>query len=178
MLRFSGDIAGQLSKTLQDFSKKMQQEANKREVKKELATESIHSMRIRVQGQGMGVSATDGDSIRPVPLRSHKDFTEAYVNQRIRLKRRGELSSQARIRFQNATATGQMLDAISSRVTAYGFDLEIGGRRRDGKDNADIVEYYEKLRPFFAMTDGEERILSTNFRNILRERARLLAKRS
>lgn len=169
---------GQLDNLLKNFADQLAQDSQKREVKKAVGDQAMTSMLIRIR-TGQGVSSLDGESIQPVKLAALGAFAtpenaEAYLKRRASMRARGELSANANVRFSNATATGQMLDAMRMRVTNSGFDLEIEpSRRRDtGKvNNAQVASYYESLRPFFAFHDGERRILNASFRDKLRKLA-------
>ncbi len=71
---------------------------------------------------------------------------------------KGEFGSPAR---SNLTFTGEMLKALSWRVTGGGLSIYIKKtRRKDGLTNDKVAEYVRVERPFLALTDGEQRILT------------------
>lgn len=89
-----------------------------------------------------------------------KPLSEPY--KKARKNRRSELSEFTSPRKSNLTFTGQMLDAISVlsatigkvRVGFYGFRKDFDGRSLTNKK---VAEYVSKDRPFFGLTEPEER---------------------
>lgn len=71
----------------------------------------------------------------------------------------------------NATLTGQMLGSISFQVNDTGVRIFIPEtvRKEGGKTNAQVLEFYSEVRPFFNLTRDERRILEREIENELRK---------
>lgn len=82
------------------------------------------------------------------------------------------LGPYGRPKKSNATFTGEMMEEIYMQATAEGFRLYVkNSKRKDesGLTNKQVMEYYSKDRPFFALTAGELRILSRELEKIVSE---------
>lgn len=95
----------------------------------------------------------------------------------IRKKNSGNLGQQTRPGTSNATATGQMLDAMDYEMRPTGFKLFVKPTKR-GKDisgypskltNSEVAGYYSIRRKIFAFSKPElERIRRTIRRDLLK----------
>lgn len=82
----------------------------------------------------------------------------------------------------NLTLSGQMLNAISYRVQNNVIKVYINDSNRrpvtkydkSNKSNREIAEYVSIRRPFFAVTDSEQRILTKEISNQVKNRLLLL----
>lgn len=117
---------------------------------------------------GKGVSSDKIEAPTLTRLASHKP---SYTKFRSKLASKGftfgEFGSIGR---SNLTLTGQMLDAIIVEARRNGFNLKIADTNRsDGKlTNAAVAEHAGNARPFFALTESEQRILFRNLETKLR----------
>lgn len=69
----------------------------------------------------------------------------------------GEFASPSR---SNLTFTGQMLNALQSRVENDKVIVFVNdSARSDGKSNRDVANHVRETRPFLALTLGEQRIV-------------------
>ena len=102
---------------------------------------------------GKGVSEDGGKTTK---LKAIKLSTQ---ENRLRLKRKGNLSSVTTPRRSNATATGQMLDSIKGKRSGSKFIFEFSGSRKEGESNQKVAEYYGKDRPFFFLAKFEIKLL-------------------
>lgn len=72
----------------------------------------------------------------------------------------------------NATFTGEMMKSLMLRSSEDGFEILIADNtRKDGSGltNKKVSEYYSEDRPFFALTDGEIRILTRELERIIKQ---------
>lgn len=95
-------------------------------------------------------------------------LSEEYVEQRRRYK--ANLGELAKVSKSNATATGQMLEAMTYKIIQDGFILYVASSSRRGElsggkskiNNNDVAKYYSKDRPIFDFSDPElQRIIRT-----------------
>ena len=98
-------------------------------------------------------------------------------------KRRRKLHPGSGERFSpnrsNLTYTGQMLNAITSKPTRSGFELQIKNTLRSdsSSSNKEIAKYVsEKGRPFFALTRPEQRVIMKKYRDFAIKLARSIIK--
>lgn len=85
----------------------------------------------------------------------------------------GEFGAPAR---SNLTLSGQMLSSITEATTLDGFRIFIPNTARNGSKltNAKVYEYVSKERPFFALTNGEFRILQNEFEKIVEQKIQVI----
>jgi hypothetical protein len=114
---------------------------------------------------GKGVNSDTVELPKQVTL---KPLTPGYIKYRSKL---AKLGSDASARRSNLTLTGQMLDAIEVEAKRNGFVLTINNNSRtDGKStNQEVAGYASKARPFFALTDKEQKVLFRELETKLRE---------
>jgi hypothetical protein len=144
---------------------------------------------------GYGVSNLDAE--RPKQARL-KPLSEQYKKYRsglvefatregrlvkFKLKNKPKLGKFGAPSISNLTLTGQMLEAIEIEARRNGFQLFINDDvREDGLlTNAQLAsrDYVQKERPFFALTDTEQRILFRDLERRLRqELQKVLGQRS
>lgn len=87
--------------------------------------------------------------------------SEDYVELRKRYK--DQLGRLGKPPFSNATATGQMLDAMIYEITTTGFVLFVAESERNGElsgaesrlNNAEVASYYAKTRKIFDFSKPE-----------------------
>lgn len=128
-----------------------------------LGTMAVDIIYKRVKG-GYGVSDDQSDSPTQQRLLS---LSPAYVNQRKKLNL-GEFGS---VKRSNLTLTGQMLSSMSYKILNDKVQISIPPTSRsDGKLNSDIASYVRQARPFLSLTKGEQRILTTELKNNLRQK--------
>lgn len=109
---------------------------------------------------GFGVDNDTKDKPRRKKL---KPLSPSYINQRRRKGVRGEFGSPSR---SNLTNTGQMLDSFKVKVSSNGFQVTIpNSARRDSKSNRQIANFVRRVRPFFALTGAEIRIIKKVIRD-------------
>ena len=74
-------------------------------------------------------------------------------------------------RKSNATLTGQMLNAISYRITDSGvtFFIDKKIRKEGGASNFEVAEFYSEARPFFGLTSDERQVIAREIENELRK---------
>ena len=94
--------------------------------------------------------------------------SEAYIE--LRKKYSGNLGRLAKATKSNATATGQMLDAMTYEMTQQGFILFVADSQRNGElsgsdsklSNKEVAAYYSKARNIFDFSKPElNRIIRT-----------------
>jgi hypothetical protein len=72
----------------------------------------------------------------------------------------------------NATFSGEMMESINLRYSSEGFQLLIMNSKRgddSGLTNLKVNQYYSADRPYFALTQGEVRILTRELEKIVKE---------
>lgn len=76
----------------------------------------------------------------------------------------------------NLTMTGQLLDSIAEENTLDGIRIYIPNtvRKNSKLTNLQIYGYVTKERPFFALTDGEYRILQNEYEKIVQEKIKVI----
>ena len=103
--------------------------------------------------------------LSPIP-----GLSEDY--QELRKQYKSDLGKLAKINKSNATATGQMLDAMISRITTAGFILEVRnstrnkelGGRASKLTNAEVASFYAQNRDIFGFSDPELNRIIRNIR--------------
>lgn len=93
----------------------------------------------------------------------------------LRKQHKSNLGRLAKVNLSNATATGQMLDAMISKVTTSGFSLIIQEKARtkelDGSSprisNSELASYYAIRRDIFEFSDPELKRIIRNIRSDL-----------
>ena len=152
-------------KDLEGFLKELEDGVFTRRTKQSLGDEAIDIVRNRTK-TGRGVSS---DTSRSPSTSKLKDVSPGYS--KWRAENPGGGSFAAKGRKSNLTYTGQMLDAIISRVTAKGFQLSVSNssRRDDNLTNKKLAEKVAKDgRPFFALTKDEQQIIRKMVDDIVR----------
>lgn len=113
--------------------------------------------------------------IKAAPKEKRKTITAIYRRERNNKEsiKTGEFFSPSR---SNLTLTGQLLNSITEGTTLDGFKIFIPNTTRNGSKltNAQVYEYVKKDRPFFALTDGEFRILKNEFESILKQKIEVI----
>ena len=110
---------------------------------------------------GMGIAANG----RGQMLNNQKRLSKSYLEQRKKYSR--NLGKFARPSFQNATATGQLIDSIKYKIVNKNIIFTISGSRSielNGKSsrltNDQVLKFYEEQgRKFFGLTDFEVEFL-------------------
>jgi hypothetical protein len=81
----------------------------------------------------------------------------------------------------NLTLTGQMLDALDSKILSNGFRIDIKNtvRRKIGNErttitNSQVANFVSEKRPFLALTIPEQRIVLKEYERIIRELSRTI----
>lgn len=88
-------------------------------------------------------------------------LSDRYI--KIREKNKSKLGSQGKPRTSNATATGQMLNAVKYVITNRGFVLFVDATSRSKElngssskiNNAEVAKYYSKNRDIFDFSAPE-----------------------
>jgi hypothetical protein len=100
-------------------------------------------------------------------------LSDEYVETRKRFK--NDLSEFTKPKKSNATATGQMLEAMVYEVTKLGFILYIKdssrtrmfGGTKSKLNNAEVAKYYNKNRKIFELSAPEEERIRRKIRTDL-----------
>jgi len=114
---------------------------------------------------GYGVN----DDTADLPVKKKlKELSAAYKK-----KRKGmTLGEFGTTNKSNLTLTGQMLNAITHKTFSDGLLLTIkaSARKDGGPNNQELAGYVsEKGRPFFALTDKEQKQIVKEFQRLVRE---------
>lgn len=103
-----------------------------------------------------------------------KPLTEKYIDFRKKHSKRLANTTSANQKKSNATATGQMLESISSKVNPGFILLFFKGKRKgelDGRtsklSNDEVAEFFQKKRPFFEITSADVNEIKRYIRSII-----------
>lgn len=111
---------------------------------------------------GYGVSKNEQ------PREKLKPLKDSYITQRQRDKKSRRLSGATTAGKSNLTRSGQMLDAITSKVTSKNKgSIEFDEARSDGHTNSEIADYVSKDRPFLNLSNLELKRLEDRLRKDL-----------
>ena len=114
---------------------------------------------------GQGLAETQ----RGAKQKKLKALSDKY--KKARKKNKAKLSSNTKPAKSNLTSTGQLLDAITGRVSGNTIILDLKEGRDDGVKNKDIVGWQRKQgRDFFEVSDKELRGLQSNIKKDLIKR--------
>lgn len=112
---------------------------------------------------GYGVTGETGN----VGREKLKALSTKYVKRREKVGVKGEFGSPRR---SNLTFTGQLLKSIRFSISGATISLEIPPTQRSEgtSTNAEVADYVSKAgREFFALTQGEQRIVVRKIKDLL-----------
>lgn len=113
---------------------------------------------------GRGVRERGGAS---GPLKS---LSSSYKEQRKKLKQKGELSGLTTPGKSNLTQTGKLLDSADvTSVKRGSVTLGFRGNHDPGLTNETLAGYVSKDRPFFNLSQAEEKALTREIENELQK---------
>lgn len=99
---------------------------------------------------------------------------ESTIKQRKRYAKNLSGKTSPNQKRSNATATGQMLESISRKVSPGSIFLYFKGKRRkelsgksSGKSNEEVAEKFQKKRPFFELTLADINEIKRYVRSII-----------
>lgn len=137
-----------------DILDQVEEIVNDKRFRKQLGDRIARIIYVRTK---LGYGVNDDTISSPVRQRLAKLTSEEYIRRRMQT-RLGKFGAPRR---SNLTFTGKMLDAIESKVTKDGVEVFINDKPRgDGKTNAEVEEKVREVRPFFALTAPEQRIVN------------------
>jgi len=130
------------------------------------AKEQIYK-RVKVFGKGL---TNDGKLTTRL-----KELSPAYIEQRKKNPPKGIYGTPKK---SNLTNTGEMLEAIEGKTIKGGFELSINNNtRKDGKTNKEVAKHVaENGRPFFGLSESENRVIITQYKNVIRKLVRMKLK--
>lgn len=116
-----------------------------------------------------------GKTVKSGKKGAHVKIRVASYNSQNQFKKPvlGEFGAPER---SNLTLTGQLLNSITEATTLDGFRIYIPNTTRNGSKltNAKVYEYVSKARPFFALSNGEFRILQNEFEKIVEQKIQVI----
>jgi len=99
--------------------------------------------------------------------------SEAYI--KLRERNRSKLGDKGKPKTSNATATGQMLNAMVYKMKPRGFTLFVDGTARTAElsgaspklNNAEVAKYYSEKRAIFDFSEPELKRIIRNVKEDL-----------
>jgi hypothetical protein len=165
------DLTRATRRKIKLLKKKIQDE----KVMKKLGVLAMEMIRKRTQ-TGWGVNNDEAEKPNRHRL---EDLSPSYVRQ-LKKMPESELGPFAtRTKKCNLTRTGQMLKAMKAKGHDGGFEIKIKGpRKNESVTNEEVARFASEgssnrpKRPFFALTDKEQKILHRKYQLIIRTLSR------
>lgn len=158
------------------FEKKVWKKFRKKSVLSPIADELVTMIKVRTR-KGYGVKEEGSSQEKFV------DFEASTLKSRARLKKQGKLMSGVGAKRNALSASGQLVDSVSQKTRTGQSELFLKENRDDGLSNNELKDWHEKgisskrgpkKRPFFHVSDKEEKKVKNLVRKEIKEIIRKL----